>query len=182
MPNIEKLIELRDFIEQHRNNFDWSGYGRTSKDSPDDIGLSKMSVLNAEVAASCGTMGCICGWAASLYHCGSEKEIVRSLGLTKEEQDFLFYGQIPGTSIKLYSGAYYVYHEGQYFHVYMDPSWYGVDEALNRLDYLIRGLEIDTYIPEDAREMVAFLSMIGEREYAQQLAKVIADAEQRTAS
>ena len=175
MPNIEKLIELRDFIEQHRNNFDWSRYGKTSKDSPNDIGLTKMSILDAEEATSCGTMGCICGWAASLYHCGDEFEIRRHLGLTNEEIQFLFYGQIPGTAVKIYSGCYFIEHGSNDFYVYMDPDWCGVDEALSRLNHLIFGGTVDNYKYQFIHELRAFLSLIGEHEYAQQIAKVIAD-------
>jgi hypothetical protein len=182
MPNIEKLIELRDFIGRHRDNFSWTKYGMSSRESNEDLGLTKMSVLNAETAASCGTMGCICGWAASLYHCGSEQEIVRSLGLTKTEQDFLFYGQIPGTSIKLYSGAYYVHHEGQYFHVYMDPSWYGVDEAMSRLNHLIFGQDVSTYRYQYLRELKVFLSLIGETFYEEQIAEILANDEKANPS
>ncbi len=64
--NRERLIELRDFLANHPDRFN---YGCWVKDQNTTTHIHKPSKLlaDADLPKECGTIGCVAGWAVALF-------------------------------------------------------------------------------------------------------------------
>lgn len=152
--NIENLIKVRDFIISHGRNFSYSYFFETEKDH-------KFNSIE-DLSNDCGTLGCVCGWAAVLslnnvsevydtvlthsnvsetYHRAVYVDLIEEkanafLGLTDDEGTWLYYPWNEFTEEDRACNLNEIF-----FSDFFDEH----QEAIDRLNHLISGEPIESY-------------------------------------
>ena len=138
LPNIEKLIAVRNAIANHRESFsywNWLDDGMKTyfDDDLEDLNMNEISL------ADCGTLACIGGITCLLFASEVKSNTFHEsarliLGLNESQSTWLLIPWWPGGSL-------------------CDMQKVSThEEALARLDHLISGQPIADYVPVFLRE------------------------------
>lgn len=115
MVNVDRLKTLREFLAKHEDRFDYGTFCS-------ELGLKSFG----DMLHTCGTVACVGGWALALFcpHMSSaysfEGAACDSLGLNRDQRDFLFYG------------------DEKFGFPVLDLDTATIQDALDRIDFLIK--------------------------------------------
>ncbi len=121
--NRERLIQLRDFLANHPDRFNYGCWVKDQSNPGCRMPEPECLVLDKDLPKDCGTVGCVAGWAVALFDarrlfdtddCSIEYQAKEILDLDWKEANKLFL-----------------------YHLDENHKPYGVDEAIRRINQLL---------------------------------------------
>lgn len=121
--NRERLIELRDFLKEHPDRFNYRHWTIDLSNPGASMVNPECLMLDKDRPAECGTVGCVAGWTVAMFEHSD----------AFDEQEFCIEDRArqlleitPGQSYALFLN-----------HLDADFRPFGVDEAIRRIDELL---------------------------------------------
>ena len=88
--NKERLIQLRDFLKDHKERFDYRSYCRLGEFDSfllENWDTGSTPKVVEELTHNCQTVGCVAGWACALF--GDEEEASNQLSIERYAEELL---------------------------------------------------------------------------------------------